>query len=707
MTSRPPIDRLLAPTSVAVLGASARPGSFGERLAVEALRSCGVSRVDLIHPEHREVQGRRTVPTLGDLDATPDLVLMGVPDRLVAEQLMAADALGVGGAVVFGGLAGLADDVRAARGDLALCGGGCMGFVNPTAGVRALGYLERDHLPAGPIALVTHSGSLFSALLRTHRRLEFALAVSSGQELGLSAGDYLCWALEQPETRVVGLFLETIRDAATLRRGLALALELDVPVVALTVGTSSAGRALVTAHSGAIAGADAGWEALFAAYGVHRVRDVEELVDTLELFAIGRRVRRGAGPDSGPDPGPECGIATIHDSGAERTLIADLAEAEGVPFAPLSGSTREVLAGLLDDGLVVANPVDVWGRGADTEALFADCLDAVAADKGVEVVALAVDLVEEYDGDESYPRSVVRAHAATDKPVVVLCAVPAAVDQAQAAPLRQAGIAVLEGARSGLRAMGHLRAQASRPPMPLVTPAVATGSGSRGSQQLSSGWFDAVSTLELVARYGIETVATRAAASTAEAVSAAAEVGYPVVLKTDEPGIAHRARLGGVALGIADEAALRAAYDLLCGTLGPRVVVQPQLEGEAEYALGVVTDPQLGPLIVIAHGGSGIEELATRVVSLPEALLAAPDHVARRLPELAHPGPAHPNLAYPGVPPSARAAEPLARAAAALARLALDHGDSLSALDINPLIFTGDHLIAVDALIVELGPPSR
>ncbi len=660
--ARAPLDRLLTPTSVAVVGASARPGSFGERLAIEALRSPGVHRVDLVHPGHATVQGRRTTPTLADLDAAPDLVLMGVPDPRVPEQLAAADALGAGGAVVFGSVPGLHDAVREAAGGMALVGGGCMGFVNPVAGVRALGYLERDDIPAGPIALVTHSGSLFSALLRTHRRLEYALAVSSGQELGLTAGDYLCWALERPETRVVGLFLETVRDATALRRGLAIARERDVPVVALTVGSSAVGRALVAAHSGAVAGADAGWEALFAAYGVHRTRDLEELVDTLELFALGRRIRRRAQ-----------GIATVHDSGAERTLVADIAEVEGVPFAPLSEATTAVLDPLLDDGLHATNPLDVWGRGADTEGLFTACLDAVADDLGVEAVALAVDLVEEYDGDESYLRAVERAHDGTDKPVVVLSTMPAAIDQAQAGPLRSRGIPVLEGVRPGLRALGHLRAHADPPPLPVVE------AGLR--RALAHGWRDAVATLRLVADYGVAVVPTRAAVEVEAAVAAAREAGYPVVVKTDEPGIAHRARVGGVVLDVADDDAVRTAYARL-GVLGPRVVVQPQLAGVAEYALGVVTDPQLGPLVLVAHGGSRIEEVASRVVALPEAVLADPGRVVAGL---------------PGVLDEART--PLADAAAAVARLALDHAGSLTALDVNPLLLTREGLVAVDALV--------
>ena len=142
--------------------------------------------------------------------------------------------------------------------------------------------------------------------------------------------------------------------------------------------------------------------------------------------------------------------------------MADLAAEEGVPFANLGAVSRQAIAAQLDVGLLVTNPLDVWGRGADTETLFGGCLDALADEPNVDVVALAIDLVEEYDGDESYPRAVIATAAKTDKPVVVISHVAASIDQVQAAQLRANGIPVLEGARSGLRALSHLRAH--RPP---------------------------------------------------------------------------------------------------------------------------------------------------------------------------------------------------------------------------------------------------
>ena len=176
---------------------------------------------------------------------------------------------------------------------MSVCGAGCMGFVNVARGLRAIGYTEPDPLPAGPVALVTHSGSVFSALLRTRRAFGFTVAVSSGQELVTPAAAYARYALTLPETKVLALVLEAIRDGALLRAVLADAAARDVPVVLLAAGTSAASQSLVAAHSGALAAGDGAWQALASAHGVHRVGDLAELADTLELFCAGRRAWGG------------------------------------------------------------------------------------------------------------------------------------------------------------------------------------------------------------------------------------------------------------------------------------------------------------------------------------------------------------------------------------------------------------------------------
>jgi acetate---CoA ligase (ADP-forming) len=431
---------------------------------------------------------------------------------------------------------------------MAVCGAGCMGFVNVARGLRAVGYTEPDPLPAGPVALVTHSGSVFSALLRARRGFGFSLAVSSGRELVTTAAAYARYALHLAETRVLALVLEAIRDAAELRAVLAGARASATPVVLLSVGASETGQALVSAHSGALAAADGAWQALAAAYGLHRVCDLAELADTLELFASGRRAAAGAG------------IATVHDSGLERAHTADLADSLGVPFAPLAPATEARLAAVLDPGLAPANPLDVWGTGRDTEPLFAECLSALTADPAVAAVALAVDLVPELDGDESYPRAVLAAAAETRKPVAVLAGLASAVDPAAAARLRAAGLPVLEGTRSGLLAVRHLVDHA-RPPEPPPVPPPPGETAARWRHRLAPGGLAGAVLFDLLRDYGIAAVRVRAAQTRAAALDAAARLGYPVVVKTDEPGIAHKSDVGGVRLGLGGPAAVGAAYD--------------------------------------------------------------------------------------------------------------------------------------------------
>ncbi|MGH3498903.1 MAG: acetate--CoA ligase family protein [Nocardioidaceae bacterium] len=684
--SSTPLERMLGARSIAVVGASARPGSFGERLTLEALRSPSAPTVHLVHPSHREVLGRSCVPSLSDLPDPVDLVLLGVPDAALADQLELAGDRGDGGAVVFGSAHGLGERLGqvADRHGLALCGGGCMGFVNVAEGVRAIGYLERFPLTTGPIALVTHSGSVFSALLRTHRKLEFSLAVSSGQEIVTTTADYLSYALSREETRVVGLVSETLRDVPALRRWLSYARERDVPVVALTVGASPTGRAMVAAHSGALAGDDAAWEALCEAHGVHRVADLDEMADTLELFALGRRADRAG-----------TGIATVHDSGAERALVADVASAEGVPFAPLVDSTRARLAAVLDPGLEAVNPLDVWGTGAGTEGLFTECLTAMTDDPSVSAVALAIDLVPELDGDESYPRAVETAAASTTKPVVVLSNLAASLDQAAALRLRTRGIPVLEGTRSGLRALRHLLDHAAAGAVPAVSPRPARVDHERQRRwqsRLLQGPLDATTSLALLADYGIAAVASRPASDIDAVLRAANLVGWPVVLKTDEPGVVHKSDVSGVVIGLDDPVSVREAYARLRAVLGPRAVVQRHIGEGTEAALGVVRDPLLGPMVLLAAGGTLVELMNQRAVALPPVNEARAAAMLERLPFAALLD------GVRGRPPGDRRA--LVAAVVALSTLAVELGGCLEALDVNPLVVGPEGAVAVDALVV-------
>lgn len=658
--------------TVALVGASARPGGLGQRMVDEVLRSPGYERVWLVNPRYAEVAGRPCLPDLQVLDEAPDLVLLGVGDERLVDQLKAAAAIGARGAVIFG--SAYADGVReqlrqiATGAGMALVGAGCMGFWNVRRGLRAMGYTERDDLQVGPVSVVTHSGSVFSTLLRTRLRLGFDLAVSSGQELVTTTPDYVDHIVDHTETRVLALVLETIRGGDRLRWSLRRAREKGIEVVLLPVGHSPLGSAMVAAHSGAVAGGAAAWEALADDVAGHLVADLAELGDTLSLLASPRRPRRGGA------------LATVHDSGAERSLVADLAHQLGVPFARLAESTLTSLASRLEPGLEAGNPLDVWGGGAGTRELFGGCLADLAADPAVGVTALAIDLVPEYDGDIAYPDAVLDVVAATDEPVVVLSGLASGIDEAAADRLRRAGVPVLEGHRNGLLALRHLQESVDRP-APDLSP--VTTDLPLGGPPIDEG---------LLAVFGVPVAQSRTAATRAEALDAAEELGWPVVLKTAAPGISHRSDVGGVVTDLHDADSVAAAYDDLADRLGPDVTVHQQVPPGVELSIGIVRDASLGPMVVVAAGGVLVELMADRAVALPPLTVAGAHRMLDRLRMRRMLD------GFRGSPPAD--VDAVAEVIVAVSRLAHEHGDHLAALDLNPVIATPDGAVAVDVLLV-------
>jgi acyl-CoA synthetase (NDP forming) len=671
------VAAMLGARSMALVGASPRPDSFGSRMIIEAQR--GSARFHLVNPRYDRIGELPCVPTIADVDEPVDVALLGVPDAAVTDQLASAAAAGAKSAVLFGSVHGRTDQIAgiAADAGMAVCGAGCMGFVNNALGVRALGYLEPDPLADGGVCLVTHSGSAFSTLLRARRGFGFRLAVSSGQEIVTDTAAYVDYALDDPETRIIGLLLETPRSVPRLREALLRAAEQNVPVVILTVGGSPRGRAMVAAHSGALAGERAAWDAFCAATGALHVGDLAEFSDTIELFSAGRRARPGA-------------IATVHDSGAERALVADLAHELGVGFADLAPDTLATIGGMLDDGLAATNPLDVWGTGADTRNLFGACLRAMVDDPAVAVTALAVDLVTEFDGDTAYADAVIDVAKHTDAPIAVMASVASAIDPTTAQRLRGSGIPVLESARSGLAALDHL----ARWPLPADRAAPETDPVRRA--RWASRLTTRMTPFELLADYGVPVVDVRTADSVGSVLEAAAAVGYPVALKTF--AALHKSDVGGVALDLRDESALREAYAAMADRLGPEVTVEPMVTAGVEVSVGMVCDPAFGPLLVVAAGGILVELLADRVVVCPPVSHEG----ARRLLDGLR---ISPLLAgWRGQPPVD--IEALARVIVAFSQMAVEIGDVLDAVEANPVIASSRGVVAVDALVQVSGAES-
>ena len=632
------------------------------------------------------------VGSLSDLGEPVDLVILAVSNALLEEQLRAAAEAGAASAVIFASgyeepredapplterLATIARDAG-----MAVCGGNCMGFVNLERRVRALGFYEPKDAPVGGITFLSHSGSAFSAMIHNDRLLGLNIAVSAGQEFVTTVADYLHYALSLESTRVVGLFIETIRDPEGFRSGLELANTRDVPIVALKVGRETFTRELVAAHSGALAGEDGAYEALFDAHGVSRVESLDEMADALALFDAGRR----AGPG---------GLASVHDSGGERALLVDAAAAVGVPFAKISPTTTERLASLLDPGLPPVNPLDFWGTGKDAHEIVTGCVGALLEDEAVAALAFSVDLTTEEHDALGYVAMARETFPETGKPFAMLTNFAGGIDRGDAKVLHDDGIAVLEGTLTGLAAFRHLFAYRDHRALERVAgPSPVDDEVREGWRaRLSSGEdLDELDGLELLAAYGVPVARAERASTLEEALAAAELIGYPVAIKTAEPNIQHKSDVDGVRLSLADASASEGGYADLARRLGPRVLVAEMASPGVELHLGVVRDLQFGPLVLIAAGGVLVEVLRDRRLALPPL----DDVQARRLVDGLQMRPLLDGVR--GQPPADVGS--LVEAIIGLSWLASDLGDDLEALDANPVICGPEGCLAVDALVI-------
>ena len=688
-----PLSPLLQARSVAIVGASERPDSLGRQVMAQLLGGGYQGRVYPITPSYPEVAGLRTWPSVLDLAEPVDLTVLAVADHRLEDLLKDSIAAGTRGATIFSPSLGLGSNGESLRIRLAviadaagipMCGPNGMGFLNLDHHLRICGFFQPWDLQVGSVTFLSHSGSLFSAMLHNRRRMRFNLAVSSGLETVTAMDQYLDYSLDQPTTRVVGMFVETVRRPQAMAVALSRARNRDIPVVVLKVGRTERARAAAATHSEAMAGDADVYRAFFDAHGVHQVDTLAEMMDTLEVFTTERRPRPG-------------GLASVHDSGGERTLLLDQIERVGVPLASISNATRSRLAAVLDPGLEPDNPVDAWSTGHDAVEDFAESLRALAADPAVGLLAFGVDLTAEEAPAAGYVDFLSGLAEEIELPLVVLANLADGVDPVQATGLRDHGIPVLEGTETGLRAIGHAIEHVT---FRLPTPPVAT----RVRSEVVERWRERLTrpdpileqeALRLIGDFGIPVVPSIEALSIAETVAAFEQIGGPVALKTAGDHL-HKTEVDGVRLGLDRVDRVVEAYQDLSTRLGPAVLVQRLVADGIELAMGVVNDPQFGRLLVLAAGGRLIEILDDRTM----ALVPVDHYWAERMM-----GRLRVTRLLDGVRGSAPADRAgVLDALVKLSDLASHLGDRLAGLDINPLLAGPFGVMAVDALAMPLIP---
>lgn len=686
---------LLEPRSIAIVGASEREGSFGRTTLEQTLLGAAKVPVYPVNPKQTEMLGLPCFPSLAELPEPADLVIFAVANAMLEEQVALAIKTGCRAGTIFasGYVEGDRDPPMPKRlsamtkqAGFPLCGANCMGFYNPAYGVNASWY-GAGPLEAGPIGLVTHSGTLFITLAGNDVRYAYSLIVSAGQELTVTAADYMHYMLDRPETKVIALILEAVRDPSCFISALERANEKDVPVVAIKVGRTETSARLAQSHSGAITGNDAAYEALFEKYGVMRAQNVDELMATAMLMSSPKRAAKG-------------GVAAVLDSGGARGLFLDLAHDLDVPIAQINKQTEQKLRETLEYGLDPVNPVDAWGTGHEFERRFRECLEAVTGDPDSGLGILMTDISNDTDPLAfDLARTAIDANNSSTKPVIMASHWSQLTNRNNPLKVVRTGVPFIEGTENVLLAAKHAFSYRDHRGLPKLGPPKGPDAKivERWRERLAEG-NDLVEAdgLALLADFGIAVPRSASVTSEAELAEALSGMAMPVALKTAMPGIHHKSDVDGVKLGIKSREQAVEAYRDLSKRLGPHALVAEMAKPGTELALGLVQDKQFGPVMIVGAGGTMIEVLKDRRVALPPIDASRAMSMLDRLT-------LRPLLDVHRKRPAADI-DKLADTIARFSVLAASLGDLIAELDVNPLIAGPDGAIAVDALVIPKRP---
>jgi len=676
---------------VAVVGASAREDSMGE-WSLKNLQRGGFSGVIFpVNPAYKKLAGLRCYASLSDLPETPDLVVFAVGDHRLENALDAAIALQIPAAVIMSSLY-LDDDhepllkdriaTKIQAANMLVCGANGMGFYNFRDNVWACGFDSRMHDTPGNASLISHSGAGMSGIIDCEERLAVNFAVSTGNELSVTMDQYLDFVLDLPETKVVGLFIETARRPQGFRDALQKAAEKNIPIVALKVGRTERSAELAISHSGAMAGIDDTYDALFHLYGVHRVHDMDELATAMITFAQMHPIGPG-------------GLVTLHDSGGEQQLLVDLANEADVSLTELNEESVRDLQKVLDPELPAINPLDAWSRGGDGAiAQMAESLSIMMCDSGAALGAVIHNRAPDGVIYPSYIDYMQHARKTSGKPVALVSSRQGTGSDPLVASTTHNGFPVLDGVAPFLRSVRGLmnyRDFRQRPDS-AVSSAPATAIRKWSQALAENGELDEARSLEMLRDFNIEACNPVAIDNEGDLHAAAQKLQFPLVLKAAAPGLQHKTEQNGVFLHQCSESELIDSYRDIESRIGPAAILAEMAPAGVEMILGARRDPQFGPVVILGFGGIFAEVLKDVVYAIPPF---DANYALQRLQEL--------RLralldGVRGAPASCTAA--FCDAAESFSAMVDALRDDIQEIDVNPLIVSESRCVAVDALVI-------
>ena len=608
------LQPLLAPRSIALLGASNRDESVGEMMMRQLIEIGFPGELYPVNPRYEEVSGLTCYGSLAELPASVELAVLNLAGHRIEAAMTEAITLGIKAFVIFDPCQpdddpapGLIERIRAIAREsgVAICGGNGMGYSNFDAKCFVGMWVQPPH-PAGAVSLIAHSGSVFM-FANADAPNYFNLSVSAGQELGTSMDEYMDYALAMPSTRAIALFAETIRNPEGFHASLAKSREQQVPVVVCKLGRTEAAARQAVNHTGAIAGDNEAFDALLDHYDALRVDTLDQLLSAATLLASPNK------------PPPDGGFALFTDSGGLCGLAADRGEALGVEFPSLSRETCQKLKELLPL-TTPDNPFDATlVASSDFRATYREAFGLMASDPNVSLFCVDSFADDRYDSRFSTGEAALDVFAAIDKPMFLISTYTGFPNGRLMQKSHEAGAPFVFGIDNALAAARcflqyHRRLSKTKAPVIDADKAVVPR------------WRDILAntrvlgehqSLSLFQAFGVPVVECEVAQSTEELRDAAETLGYPVALKTAAQDIHHKSDVDGVVLGLKDADELEAAYQSLSSRLGPKVLVSVMADPGVELALGMFTDPTAGPVVVVGPGGTLIEYFDERVFAIP------------------------------------------------------------------------------------------
>ena len=702
------MERLFAPRSIAIVGASDDSG--WSRYTYANLRAGGFSgEIYCVNPRRETAHGQRAYPSLGSLPETVDLayVLVGT-NAVLPVMAQAADAGIVNLVVIAAGFAEAGPDGQErqrqltefarAHGQLVL-GPNNLGYINSTANVMAFSQAMPWPFPKGGVSLLSQSGALaiFALEYFAARDVGLSCLLTVGNEAMINVAHGMEFLVEDPGTRVITLFLESIRQPDEFRRLATRAFELGKPVVACKIGRSKLGARAAAAHTGALVGDDAVIDAALRQLGVIRVDSLEDLIITAGLLDSYGVIRGG-----------RVGVVTA--SGAMCGVVSDIAERDGIQLPDFSPATVDTLrADILPPFATPQNPLDLTGYSVVDPDLMGKAHDAIFNDPGLDVVVLTSVLPQSQDGLSTLHDGAMRQIADRIKAAQaqVMLTSHLMTDHTAFARTYRSDLGLpmmLPGVEKGLPALARAiwwseRLRAARQSDAAAEP--PAGPRPTVSAAGSAAWSEARAREHLRAA-GVPVVPGELAVSADAAVGAADKLGYPVVLKAVSASLLHKTNIGAVALNLADADEVRDAFRRVTEAASAHVadlegvLVTAMRRGGMELIVGVVCDPLWGPVLAVGLGGIWVEVLQD---SAQRLLPASRTEIRAMLDELQASA-----LLY-----GARGQEPadltvLTDVICRISDAAMSLGDRLDALEVNPLRVAGPEAEALDVLVTWRDP---